>query len=135
MLTFEPADWMFFRTFIKVCLYQGGERMYGSIMAASPHWYNQLRSTRLMGRNLLFPDINSNQQSKCPTIHDLVKTHLDQSIKHTAHFFVLGLISFFFSQKEPGTGRVKKIKHRLRGTNEKEECHFFWGKENIPPVH
>lgn len=132
MLSFEHADWMFSRTFIIVCLYQGGEKMYGCIMAVSPHWYNQLPSTRLMGCNLLFPDINSNQQSKRPTIHDLVKTHLDQSIKPTAHFFVLAL--FFFSLGT-GTGRVKKIKHRQRGTNEREECHFFWEKENIPPVH
>lgn len=106
MLSFEHADWMFFRTFIIVCLYQGGEKMYGCIMAVSPHWYNQLPSTRLMGCNLLFPDINSNQQSKRPTIHDLVKTF---GPEHQAYspFLCAGSL-FFLLRNRDGKGQKNK---------------------------
>lgn len=122
-------------------LYQGREeRMYGGIMACSPRWYNQLWSTQLMAPNPLFPDINSNQQSKCPTIHNLLYKRIQAkaaSLPCTPFHSLHWAVQFFFLLPLRGswTGRVKKIKHRLRGTNEKEECHFFWEKENIPPVH
>lgn len=47
-------------------------------------WYNQSWDLCLMDCNLLFPDINYNQQSKCTAIHELVKTCF--GTVHLMHF-------------------------------------------------
>lgn len=64
------------------------------------------------GCNLLFPDINYNQQSKCTAIHELVKTHF--RIEHLMLFPFSELLpilklnkNVFKKKKKKGGGKGK----------------------------
>lgn len=49
--------------------------MFNRKIACAVHSSNQSWDASLMAFNGLFPDISSNQRSKCSAIHDLRKTH------------------------------------------------------------